>query len=540
MLYDETNASSADIESSIDLRQYLALFVRWWWLVALSGILAGAAAFLISARMTPIYQASTTLMINQASSTAETDYNTILTSERLARTYAEMLVKRPVLQQVVDNLQLKNLTADDLAAMVMVTPVRDTQLITVDVQSPDPWLATTAANELFNVFAKQIESAQASRYQSSKESLQVQMTDIDRQIQQIRAQLSEVEDRLEVERLEARLTQYEQIFTNLSLSYENVRISEAQTVSNVIQVEPADVPTVPVEPQVMRNTALGTLLGLMLSLGGLFLLNALDDTLKNPAEAARALGVPVMGIIGFHPQPKTGQPLTQLEPRSPTAEAFRALRTNVQYAAVDEPLHTLMVTSPTPSDGKSTVAANLAVVMAQGGRRTTLIDADLHRPRLNQMFALGREPGLSGVFVQENAYLNGAHQPSAVENLHVLASGELPPNPAELLGSQRMREILNQVRAAADITVIDSPPVLSVTDAAVLAPQVDGVLLVVRPGETKLSALKQAVEQLRLVNANLIGLVVNGVGNGRSRYGNYYRGYYYKRVYGESKTLPVK
>ncbi len=290
----------------------------------------------------------------------------------------------------------------------------------------------------------------------------------------------------------------------------------------------------------MRNTALGTLLGLMLAVGALFLLNALDDTLKNPAEAARGLGLPVMGIIGFHAQAKTGQPIAQLEPRSPTAEAFRALRTNVQYAAVDEPLRTLMVTSATPSDGKSTVAANLAVVLAQGGRQTTIIDADLHRPRVNQMFALAREPGLSGVFVQENAYLNGARQAGPVENLHVVTSGELPPNPAELLGSQRMREILAQVQGQADIVVIDSPPVLSVTDAAVLAPLVDGVLLVVRPGETKLSALKQAVAQLRLVNANLIGLVVNGVGNGRSRYGNYYRGYYYKRTYGESKTLPVR
>ena len=188
----------------------------------------------------------------------------------------------------------------------------------------------------------------------------------------------------------------------------------------------------------------------------------------------------------------------------------------------------MLITSPTPSEGKSTIAANLGIVLAQGGLRVTLIDADMRRPTIHKVLGTSNRLGLSSLFVQSPLHLNGSIQHTEMKNLGVLASGRLPPNPSELLGSRKMYEILDQIQAVCDIVLIDTPPVLSVTDAVVLAPFVDGVVLVIKPGATKVAAFKQAVERLRQVNARLLGVVVNVVGTNRTYYSYYYRNYYYK------------
>ncbi|RPJ36997.1 MAG: polysaccharide biosynthesis tyrosine autokinase, partial [Chloroflexi bacterium] len=241
------------------------------------------------------------------------------------------------------------------------------------------------------------------------------------------------------------------------------------------------------------------------------------------------LKLPVMGMIANYEEPEDGRLITQAQPRSPVAEAYRGLRTNVQYASVDNPLRTLLVTSPAPGDGKTSVVANLATVMSQAGKQVTVVDADLHRPRVHSAFKLDSRPGLSSLFIKPEIYLNGSLQATASEKLRVVAAGELPPNPSELLGSNKMREILSTVLERSEMVLVDTPPVLSVTDAVVLAPMVDGVLIVVKPGITHMSALKVAVEQLRYVGANIIGVVINGIESSGGRYGYYYKSYYYKQ-----------
>jgi succinoglycan biosynthesis transport protein ExoP len=238
--------------------------------------------------------------------------------------------------------------------------------------------------------------------------------------------------------------------------------------------------------------------------------------------------------------------IVQSEPRSPISEAFRSLRTNIQFASVDQPVRSLLVTSPSPKDGKSTIAVNLGASLAQSGFRVAIIDADLRRPQIHQRLSLGNRQGISGVFVQPQVVLNGALQKTTVENLYALTSGTIPPNPSELLGSEKMQEIIRRVSEQADFLVLDTPPVTAVTDAAVLAPRVDGVLLVVKPGATKLAACKQTVEQLQRVGANILGVVLNDVEWKRSRYRySYYRGYYstYDMYYGsgtKTKRIPEK
>ncbi len=203
--------------------------------------------------------------------------------------------------------------------------------------------------------------------------------------------------------------------------------------------------------------------------------------------------------------------ITLSDPRSPAAEAFRTLRTNIYFSSLDRSIHTLLVTSVAPSEGKSTTLANLAVTMAQGEKKTILVDSDLRRPTLHTAFGLNNETGLTSLFMDAKGPIEPALKDVGVANLQVLTSGPLPPNPAELLGSQRMLDVIAALKDRADMVLFDAPPVVAVTDAAVLGTRVDGVLLVINAGHTRREHAKRAKEQLEKVNIRIVGAVLNGV-----------------------------
>lgn len=512
---------------SDDLRRYISLLRHWAWLLALAAILVGGITYYLTKRMTPIYQASTTMLINEAPSTRSADYTSIMTSERLAQTYAQLITTQPVLDEVVNRLQ-QGMSGSALKGMISVSPVRDTQLLLVKVRDPIPARAADIANTLVTVFIEYNNNRQEARFAGSKDSLQKQINVVQQNLDDINTSLANLSNddanQGERDRLQGLQAQYQQTLTYLLQSYESVRLAETQTSSSVSQVEPAAVPINPVSPRVGTNTILASIIGLFLAVGVVFLIEALDDTLRDPEEASRQLGLPILGLIARYSS-SDEPPITIAEPRAPVTEAFRALRTNIQFASVDRSLHSLLITSPSPADGKTTVVVNLGVVMAQGGRSCVLVDSDLRRPRIHKLLRLSNRRGMTELFVQSQSHLDGSLQKTDVQNLYVLTSGSLPPNPSELLGSEKMSDILRQIEGQSDLIIVDSPPVLAVTDASVLAPRVDGVLLIVKPGVTKFMAVKQAVEQLRRVGANVIGIVLNEVVYKRSRY--YYKNYYY-------------
>ncbi|MBN2503169.1 MAG: polysaccharide biosynthesis tyrosine autokinase [Anaerolineales bacterium] len=559
---DEFDFSASNSNSaSTDIKQYLWLIWQWAWLIALVAILAGAGAYIYSRMQTPIYQAQATVLINEASSRTTADSTAIyLTSDRLTQTYAEMMVKQPVLDEVAANLGIESVSSGALS----VRSVTNTQLLTLTVEDSDPYRAANIANETINVFSEKILGLQSSRYLSSKENLQNQLNYLEQQIdantqaldaiiqeniallqnQQTDAQkkdptaepatLSELEaqarqiNRTEIEQIETRLTQYSQIYANVLASFEQIRLAEAQTAVSFMIVEPAEPMLIAVRPQILRNTLLAAMVGLMLAIGVIFAVELLDDTVKDPEALSNQTGVPLLATIIRHDQ--TALPITQSSPRSPASEAFRTLRTNVQYTGVDQAHRTIMVTSPTPQDGKTTVSANLAIVLAQSGRIVTLIDADMRRPRVHEALSLTNTTGLSDLFVKPFLDLNGYAQKTTTEGLKILTSGKTPPNPSELLGSYRMKDILDGITQESDVIIIDTPPVLSVTDAAVLSSEVDGVVVVIKPGFTRQTAVIQTVEQLRKVNARILGLVLNDVDAKKSRY-YYYKNYYHYSSY---------
>ncbi len=223
-----------------------------------------------------------------------------------------------------------------------------------------------------------------------------------------------------------------------------------------------------------------------------------------------------------------------VNPKSPIAEAFRTLRTNISFSALDRPYRTIMTTSAGPEDGKSTVTANISVVMAQAGSRVLVVDCDLRKPMLHKHFNTDNHRGLTNLLAQ-NLEISEVILPTEVEGLWFLPSGPIPPNPSELLGSQKMKSFLEKAAGMYDIVMIDSPPVIAVTDASVLAPLVDGVVLVVKSGITRIDMVKEAKAQLEKVSARIIGVILNGV----KMHGEDYRYYYYYKGKDKSSSEVV-
>ncbi len=520
----------------MELKQYASLLWRWAWLIALGTVLAAVSAYVTSKLTTPVYSASATLLINQAPNDKATDYTSILTSERLARTYSELLKQRPVLEETISSLGL-DLTTETLGRQVEVQLVRDTQLIKLTVEDTDPARAALLANTIPQVFSQQNQELQASRYAASKNSLSQQLDDINRQISQTQGAIDDIgspktaAEETELNRLQANLAQYRQSYTGLLQSYENVRLAEASATSNISVVEPATVPERPVRPRTLMNTALAGVVGLMLAVGVIFLIEYLDDSIRSPDQVREVLGLPVIGVIGIMESMagRLGAPVAASDPRSPVAEAFRALRTSIHYAGVDRPVRSVLVTSAGPGDGKTTMAANLAVVMAQAGLRVILLDADLRRPATHKILNRPNRNGLTDLMIESAIGRDGVVQETAVRNLSLITSGPIPPNPSELLSSQKMGQVLEWLATVSDVVIIDSPPMLAVTDATVLARKVDGVLLVVDSGATRIQAAAQAAARLEQVGARALGVVINKLSARRSAY--YYQYYQYYHYY---------
>lgn len=528
--------------SSIDIRRYVELVWHWAWLLILAVILPAMITYLYTSQLTPIYQSTALVLVNEASAaTLSMDASSMLTSKALAQTYSQLITTRPILELVAQKMGLPPMIAFRLDTMVSANLVRDTQLIQIFVQDTDPQRAADIANTLVKVFAEQMQSDQLGRYSSLKQNLEVQIEQLSRQIQDTNIQLSGLSnqpaDQGQRDELTLLLSQYRQSYNFFTQTYLSLQLTESKSVSNVIPKEPA-LPGIKVAPRVFQSTVQNGLIGLVLGALLIFLIDALNDTLQDPQEITNRFGIPVLGVIMSH-KVKDHKMIVLSNPRAPVSEAFRALRTNLKFASVDKPIHVLLVTSASPSDGKSTVATNLAMCFAQSDLNVVLLETDLRKPMVHRNLGVSNQKGISELFMQSGINLNDNLQDTEIPHLRTLTSGRLPPNPAELLGSGKMGQIIDRLREEADLIVVDSPPITAVTDAAVLAPRVDGVLLVIRPGVTKRQAFKQSLEQLRHVGANVLGVVLNDVEMTRSSYNYYYRGYYHSDQYYQSGAVPT-
>ena len=352
---------------------------------------------------------------------------------------------------------------------------------------------------------------------------------------------------LELARLERRRKIDEQTYIMMVQKLEETKIQEAAQAKNVRIIDEAIEPLYPVKPKKKLNVLLGALIGLGLGVGVTFLMEYFDNTVKSPEELEK-MGFNILSSIPRIEMDKVEKKLekkidklgqfegrriearliTHLDPKAPVSEAYRTLRTNLQFSKVDKELQVLLVTSSGPKEGKSTTAANLAIAMAQAGKKVVLIDADLRRPVIHSIFGLKKDEGMTNCLMGLIDFKEML-KPTFLDNLFLVTSGALPPNPSELLASKKMEQLLQRLRDEFDIVVIDSPPVIAVTDAVILSTKVDGTILVVSSGQTDRDALARAHTLLDTVNSNLLGTLLNGV-NVEGMYGSYYY-YYYHHYY---------
>jgi len=299
----------------------------------------------------------------------------------------------------------------------------------------------------------------------------------------------------------------------------------------------------PIKPNKKQNAALGLLVGIFLGGGLAFFLEYLDTSIRTIEDIEKYLSWPVLGIVPQFAQIKREASGSEIQPvvtkfsKSASAEAYRTLRTNIQLADLDNPLKSLVITSAVPLEGKSTTALNLAVALAQKESKVLLVDADLRKPIIHKLLHLDNSTGLVDLILNHSHLAASVKQSKSIDNLWVLTSGSVPSNPSELLGSSGMKALMEQVTKEYDHVVFDTPPLISVSDGAILASQADGILMVVSPGKVKGEVGRRTKELLERIGTPVLGCVFNGVEPSRRNYYYYYNYYhYYAGSEGEKKV----
>jgi capsular exopolysaccharide synthesis family protein len=348
---------------------------------------------------------------------------------------------------------------------------------------------------------------------------------------------------IEYHRLDRAREQNEKLYQMLLERMKESDLERMMRVNNVRIVDAASEPTIPIRPRSGIMTSLGGLLGLLLGVALAVLRQKLDSSVKTPGDVEQVLGSTFLGLLPAiagdgSPRNRSGrrraqQPAGALElivhnaPRSGTAEAARSIRTNLMFMNPDRPYKKILVSSAAPSEGKTTVACSIAIAFAQGGQRVCIIDCDLRRPRLHRIFGRSGDAGVTSVLVGD-ATIDEVARQTVVDNLWAIPAGPLPPNPADLLHSARFKQLLEDLGERFDRVIIDSPPVVAVTDSAIISTLVDGAVFVVRGSKTPRGLAAQGLRALRDVDAKVIGVVLNDVNLNSNEY-NYYHYYYYKR-----------
>lgn len=496
------------------MEQYLEMFRRRKWVIILTTLVTCAVASLGTYLTPPTYSASTTLRIAQLHG-GSMDYVEYMYAERLMNTYVEILRSRPIVEEVIQRLELSMMT-NDLASKIEVGPLADTELMKIGVEDGNPRRARDIANTLAAVLMERSQNLYAGGGKSAREILQEQLELVESSIEQDRLSLESLMDlpdspRREIDALYNKIRIQEGTYALLLNQYEEARLAEAMRAGSISVVEPAIEPRVPSKPRKKLNIMLGALVGLVGGMGLAFVFEKLDTTLYSTEQAVALTGLPILGTI---PTVKIdefrGQEAIPIytNGHSPQGEAYRLLRTNILSLNRDTPLKTLLTTSAERGEGKTTVVANLAQAMAQAGRLVVAVDADLRAPALHHVFELPNEVGLSSI-LERQVSLAEALQDTGIPHLQVLTSGPVPSNPTELLGRPQMAALLETLVRAFDIVLLDTPSLLGVADALVLAPLVDGVAIVVAVAQARPEAVQAALKQSADVRGKLLGMIIN-------------------------------
>ena len=433
----------------MELKDYIRVIRKRWQIIVAVMLVVLAGAALATTLSPKVYEAQTRLFVSTAAGGDSNDLmaGSSFTQQRV-KSYADVITTPNVLDPVISSLGI-NTTAARLGAQITATVPLDTVIIEVAVTNTNPRVAAQVADAVGRQFTKTV------------------------------ADLESV--------------------TKGQPSPVKVTVVSAPTV-----------PTAPISPKPTRNLALGVVLGLLLGLGLALLRDLLDTTIKGEKDCAEVSDVPVIGGIAFDPEASKNPLIVQADPHSPRAEAFRTLRTNLQFVDAANHPRSIVFTSSVAGEGKTTTTANLAITMAAGGARVCVVEGDLRRPRLLEYMGMDGSVGLTNVLIGQ-AELGDVLQQFADSSVYVIGAGSVPPNPSELLGSAAMIETLRELEKRFDVVIIDTPPLLPVTDAAVLSTIAGGTVVVVGAGRVDRDHLARSLQSLESVKGRVLGLVLNRI-----------------------------
>ena len=503
----------------IELRRILAVVLRrWWWVVIAIGLAALLGNF-ISRQQTPVYQATTTILVGDSIRSTFVDRTDIQVSEALVQTYVEIARRQPVLQGVVTALNL-NESWQALNNRIQVRQIESTQLIEIVVEANSPEMARMIADEIVNQMIllsptsseggdnEAVNSFNREQIQSLQQRIvngQNRLLELDTAIGRSISEIELADLQREKSTLQGLIVEWERNYTELLALTEPKR---NPTQLNVI--ESAHSSNRQIRPRIQLNTILAGLVGMIIALGIIFLIDFLDDTYKSLSDFSQSEEVSILGSIRkIKGRKLADKVVAHLQPYSPVTESYRIIRSRIRFKPVDKPTRSIMVTSSIPKEGKSVTVANLAVVFAQANYKTVIVDADLRHPILHTVFNVKNEVGLGDMLSSPEIKVEDCIRSTSINNLQILTSGMPLLDPSERLGSKRMEEILNELRNFAEIIIFDTPPVLVFADAIVLSRRVDGVIVVIQAGKSKQAAVAQTLFDLQNANANLLGSIFN-------------------------------
>lgn len=460
---------------------------KWWVIAVISIISIASTAFVTIKLIDPIYRAETTLFVGKENNRlASLDLGEFSLNQKLVIDYREIILSELVANEVIKKLNI-NMSTAAFKGKINVTPIKDSRVFKISFESTDPKLSMEAANALASAI---IDKA---------------------------AEIIEVE--------------------------------------NVKLIDVAKLPKNSIKPDIKQNLAVAMILGLMTGICLIILIELLDNTIKSKSDIERYFSLNTIGEIPiFESENKKQRNLkgrvkwiqgdkdtvkqkvnqyliTIFAPRAPASEAYRALRTNIGYTCIDTGLKTLLITSTIPLEGKTTTASNIAITFAQAGKKVLLIDADLRKPKLHMYFYLINDFGITDIIAKDMEIEKTIKTIPEIDNLSIICSGAIPPNPTELLESNKMTRLIERVKEEYDMVIIDTPPVAHLTDAAILGKITDGVILVTAFGETKINMALHAKFALDNVHAKILGVVLTKIKieSGSEYYFkyNYNKSYYY-------------
>lgn len=433
----------------MELKDYIRVIRKRWRIIVAVMLVVVAGAALATALSPKVYEAQTRLFV---STSGGGDSNALLSgssfTQQRVKSYADVITTPNVLDPVISSLGI-NTTAAQLGAQITATVPLDTVIIEVAVTNTNPRVAAQVADAVGTQFIKTV------------------------------------------------------------ADLESVTKGQSSPVKVTVVSAPT-VPTAPISPKPTRNLALGVVLGLLLGLGLALLRDLLDTTIKSEKDCAEVTDAPVIGGIAFDPEASKNPLIVQADPHSARAEAFRTLRTNLQFVDAANHPRSIVFTSSVAGEGKTTTTANLAITMAAGGARVCVVEGDLRRPRLLEYMGMDGSLGLTNVLIGQ-AELGDVLQQFADTSVYVVGAGSVPPNPSELLGSAAMIETLRELETRFDVVIIDTPPLLPVTDAAVLSTIAGGTVVVVGAGRVDRDHLAKSLQSLEAVKGRVLGLVLNRI-----------------------------